>query len=978
MAATLTADQELVYASFPIVKTEEDADGNVLVYGKATDGTVDSDRQIVDVSWSAKALREWLDTGGNVRVQHNPMRDPAGKGLKIDVTPDGHYVKALIVEPVAKDLVKYEILRAFSVGISRPKIDPDPTGKALGGIIRGGPDTQIVEVSLVDRPANKNCGFQLVAKSESGELNWTGKVWGGDILNKMTQPTGSTAQADQDEMPDYEFDVKPGTEPTDASVTPLDKAVKYRSVSLELPDDVNVAFSPSDLAKLHTFAQELGAELAEFQKAADAEEGFLGKGHRKFSARRRKQLAGGGNALPDGSYPIPDADALRRAAILARSGHGNVTAARRLIARRAKELGVPNPLKESDAVKKDDELSAEDVTKTAVAECDTCKGPLSDGKCMKCTGMKSEAEPDITKGLNRMNSDDMDTDSDADEDDKGADKAAVPESVPDAETAKASKPPKKGKKVPAFLKDSDGDGDDEGSDDSNKASKPTPADGVVGQTGVKPVPAHQELDGPFVEDFERDAGLPVVSDAKFEGDYEAATAQRFKSLGIAYQLGALHDLTCPAFDPQDVAKAHPDSSFGAIDLMYFAQKAMDMSATGSMADAAKATKLWTHAQTLKSLTINDVVELQAEAHKAFRDANPGVSSFPTPCAISPDRFRRGPITGDHAAYSPAQGSPNTAVVPVGQIEAAQFGRSFIQDGHANDSPANKGLGVPTSVDYVPTIKDNARQAMRAMHDHVTQTFPDICSIGPEDQPGITSKPVPTPQGTPAVSAVKIVSDESIQAAGLTKGVAEPDVEKAAKKLRKKLGKKVLSGKMTVDEARAQIGRRVAQKAGGQTVTVGPAGGGMGMKSEVPAEPIPPQPIAASKSESSSGAWNYPIVWNLPTQNSVTPDVIKSAVDSAVVPLLEKMASLQEEINRQQNVIDTRLSSLEGLPDPNVQPFRGMAVKSARPAGMQSVAEIAERTRDTNLRRLHDEWRSNPDAFQREAAWNAMQELIRKS
>lgn len=83
-------------------------------------------------------------------------------------------------------------------------------------------------------------------------------------------------------------------------------------------------------------------------KSADPE--LVCKAHRKFSSDERKSLAAEGKALPDGSYPIPDADALRRAAILARSGHGDVAAAKRLIAKRAKELGVSNPLA-SDAQK---------------------------------------------------------------------------------------------------------------------------------------------------------------------------------------------------------------------------------------------------------------------------------------------------------------------------------------------------------------------------------------------------------------------------------------------------------------------------------------------------------------------------------------------------------------------------------------------------------------------------------------------------
>jgi hypothetical protein len=101
-------------------------------------------------------------------------------------------------------------------------------------------------------------------------------------------------------------------------------------------------------------------ELEGFIKAGLLESaalGFTAKDSREFSAAERKKHAAEGNALPDGSYPIPDADALRRAAILARSGHGDVTAAKKLIARRAKELGVANPLDDS----KDDDASKSEI-----------------------------------------------------------------------------------------------------------------------------------------------------------------------------------------------------------------------------------------------------------------------------------------------------------------------------------------------------------------------------------------------------------------------------------------------------------------------------------------------------------------------------------------------------------------------------------------------------------------------------------------
>lgn len=70
---------------------------------------------------------------------------------------------------------------------------------------------------------------------------------------------------------------------------------------------------------------------------------------RDFSAAERRKLASEGKALSDGSYPMPDADAVRRAAILARSGHGNVSGAKSLIGRRAKALGIKNPLSTSES-----------------------------------------------------------------------------------------------------------------------------------------------------------------------------------------------------------------------------------------------------------------------------------------------------------------------------------------------------------------------------------------------------------------------------------------------------------------------------------------------------------------------------------------------------------------------------------------------------------------------------------------------------
>jgi hypothetical protein len=78
---------------------------------------------------------------------------------------------------------------------------------------------------------------------------------------------------------------------------------------------------------------------------------------RDFTAEERKKLADEGKALPNGAYPIETSADLHPAAVLARSGHGDVAGAKSLIARRAKELGASNPLEQE--TKKTEDVSIE-------------------------------------------------------------------------------------------------------------------------------------------------------------------------------------------------------------------------------------------------------------------------------------------------------------------------------------------------------------------------------------------------------------------------------------------------------------------------------------------------------------------------------------------------------------------------------------------------------------------------------------------
>lgn len=149
------------YAS--IVKYDKNDDGTLLVYGKATDDTLDIDQQICDAAWLDRAMPEWFKSGGNIREQHSQIA--AGVAREYEAKNDGHYITALVVDPVSAKKVETGVLKGFSIGIKAPRVIRDQ--KAANGRIIDG---HIVEVSLVDRPANPNAKLML-AKSVDGELS---------------------------------------------------------------------------------------------------------------------------------------------------------------------------------------------------------------------------------------------------------------------------------------------------------------------------------------------------------------------------------------------------------------------------------------------------------------------------------------------------------------------------------------------------------------------------------------------------------------------------------------------------------------------------------------------------------------------------------------------------------------------------------------------------------------------------------------
>lgn len=117
---------------------------------------------------------------------------------------------------------------------------------------------------------------------------------------------------------------------------------------------------------------------------------------RKFSSARRKELASEGKALDDGSYPIENESDLHNAAVLARSGHGDVAAAKRLIARRAKELGVSNPIAAQKEVAEPENPEVPEATEEVVEKTEASEPEATSGEE---DGLSKAVEDAIAKAV---------------------------------------------------------------------------------------------------------------------------------------------------------------------------------------------------------------------------------------------------------------------------------------------------------------------------------------------------------------------------------------------------------------------------------------------------------------------------------------------------------------------------------------------------------------------------------------------------
>lgn len=157
--------QEIINVGLGELTYKYSDDGSLFVYGKATGPDLDLDQQICDPDWLKAAMPQWMATGANVREMHDSIA--AGIGIELAAEGDDWYLKSEVVDSNTAKKVERGVLKGYSIGIKNARIvkdDSAPNGRIVAG--------QIVEVSLVDRPANPTATVEI-AKMVNDELTLT-------------------------------------------------------------------------------------------------------------------------------------------------------------------------------------------------------------------------------------------------------------------------------------------------------------------------------------------------------------------------------------------------------------------------------------------------------------------------------------------------------------------------------------------------------------------------------------------------------------------------------------------------------------------------------------------------------------------------------------------------------------------------------------------------------------------------------------
>ena len=292
------AQNDLTYVGIGDLTFKESDDGSMFVYGLATDPTLDLDQQICDPGWLKSAMPQWFKTGANVREQHSSIA--AGVGIELNADGDKWMLKSEVVDPVTQTKVRKGVLKGYSIGIKQAQVmksDEAPNGVIVGG--------NIVEVSLVDRPANPSARIEI-AKSVNGELTMTEIAKADDILQEAVMTEAPAAEGRTNEDANLVC--------TDCSGEGKVHTNNNEWLTCEMCGGTGLRPENSPIDIIQEDPSHPAANLRQDTGITDqpkSDEPEVEK--REFTDAERKDMAEAGQALPDGSYPIKTVGDLKNA-----------------------------------------------------------------------------------------------------------------------------------------------------------------------------------------------------------------------------------------------------------------------------------------------------------------------------------------------------------------------------------------------------------------------------------------------------------------------------------------------------------------------------------------------------------------------------------------------------------------------------------------------------------------------------------------
>lgn len=179
---------EMMKMYAPISKVDEE---HRMVYGYATSPTLDSQKETVDLEASFEAADEWKKWA-NIKEMHRPESAVGVAPVIEKHVGVGLYIGAEIVDDAAWKKVQKKVYKGFSIGGRVITRDGNRITKY-----------KLLEVSLVDRPANPDC-LLMVAKRDESEatphISDGGNLGGSsmaDELQKSEPPAVDVAKKEE-------------------------------------------------------------------------------------------------------------------------------------------------------------------------------------------------------------------------------------------------------------------------------------------------------------------------------------------------------------------------------------------------------------------------------------------------------------------------------------------------------------------------------------------------------------------------------------------------------------------------------------------------------------------------------------------------------------------------------------------------------------------------------------------------------------